>query len=376
MTAIAVADPSALLVRPLWRRGRFWLALLALLILGATLVAFLSPAPGRDLDPESASKGGSKALARVLAGYGIGVRRTTSIGTATADPAATVLIVEPDVYSSEQLREVARGAGRVVLNDPDATALDVLLPGAERDDTVTGTVRPGCAAAAARATGPVDLGDASGDTYAGTDVQACYEGLLVSRGRVSVLGSADLLRNDTLARRGVAALDVNVLSADRTVRRLTWVLPGADADGPGAPTVWDLFPSGAHRAFVWLLIVGVVVILWRGRRLGPPVREPLPVVVRAAEVVEGHGRLYQRSRARERAAAALRAGTSARLARHLGLPRDADAGRIAGLLGAAGSAEVLGGAGPQDDAQLLELAAALRQLEAAAAVPPDGKDER
>ena len=376
MTATAVANQPAPLVRPLWRRGRFWLALLALLVLGATLVAFLSPAPGRDLDPRSASKGGSKALARVLAGYDIRVLRTTSIGIAGADPTATVLVVDPAAYSGDQLLELVRGAGRVVLIDPGEAALDVLLPGTQRADSVTGMVRPDCSAAGARAAGPVDLGDASGDTYAGPGLQSCYEGLLVSRGQVDVLGSAELLRNDALARRGVAALDVNVVSADRSVSRVTWLLPGADAAGPGAPTVWDLFPSGAHRAFTWLLLVGVVLVLWQGRRLGPPVREPLPVVVRAAEVVEGHGRLYQRARARDRAAAALRGGTSARLARQLGLPPDADATRIAGLLGRPGAAEVLAGAAPADDARLLELAAALRQLEAVAGVPPEGKDER
>ena len=55
------------------------------------------------------------------------------------------------------------------------------------------------------------------------------------------------------------------------------------------------------------LVVGV----WRGRRLGPIMTEPLPVTVRAAETVEGHGRLYHRLNARDRAANALRAGSSA-----------------------------------------------------------------
>ena len=376
MSSAVMADPPAALVRPLWRRGRLWLALLGLLLLGATLVAFLSPGPGRDLDPESSAKGGSKALARVLAGYGVAVRRTTSIGTAGADPGATVLVVEPDAYSGGQLIELVRGAARVVLLDPGTAPLDVLLPGWESADSVDGTVRPGCAEAGPRAAGAVDLGDSAADAYSGPDFRSCYEGMLVGRGRVDVLGSRELLRNDALARRGVAALDVNLLSADRSIARVTWLLPGSDAAGPGAPTVWALFPDGAHRAFLWLVLAGVVIVLWRGRRLGPPIREPLPVVVRAAEVVEGHGRLYQRARARERAAAALRAGTSTRIARHLGLPRDAEAGQLAALLDRPGVVEALAGPAPGNDAQMLELAAELRRLEAAAGVPPEGKDER
>ena len=45
----------------------------------------------------------------------------------------------------------------------------------------------------------------------------------------------------------------------------------------------------------------VLAALWRARRLGPLVAERLPVVVRAAETVEGHARLYQSRRARDRA---------------------------------------------------------------------------
>ena len=56
-------------------------------------------------------------------------------------------------------------------------------------------------------------------------------------------------------------------------------------------------------------------MLWRGRRLGRLVTEPLPVVVRAVETTEGRARMYRRSRAQDRAAATLRAATMARLRR-------------------------------------------------------------
>jgi signal transduction protein with GAF and PtsI domain len=57
--------------------------------------------------------------------------------------------------------------------------------------------------------------------------------------------------------------------------------------------------------------------------MGPLVFEPLPVVVKAAETAEGRARLYQDSRAVERAARNLRAGTLSRLARHFNLGADA-----------------------------------------------------
>ena len=58
------------------------------------------------------------------------------------------------------------------------------------------------------------------------------------------------------------------------------------------------------------VVAVLLVAFWRGRRLGPVVAERLPVVVRAAETVEGRGRLYRARRARDRAAAALGAGRS------------------------------------------------------------------
>ena len=64
-------------------------------------------------------------------------------------------------------------------------------------------------------------------------------------------------------------------------------------------------------------------MLWRGRRLGRLVPEPLPVVVRAVETTEGRARMYRRSRAHGRAAATLRAATLARLRDRTGLPRGA-----------------------------------------------------
>jgi hypothetical protein len=99
------------------------------------------------------------------------------------------------------------------------------------------------------------------------------------------------------------------------------------------------------------------------------VAEPLPVVVRAAEAVEGRSRLYRAARARGTAADALRAGTRDRVVRRLGL--SVDTGR-AGVVDAVSwrtgrdPAEVdalLYGAAPGEDAALVRLADDLSALE-------------
>jgi hypothetical protein len=67
----------------------------------------------------------------------------------------------------------------------------------------------------------------------------------------------------------------------------------------------------------------LLFMLWRARRLGPVVIEPLPVVVRAAETAEGRARLYRRAKAADHAADALRRSTVDRMIPLLGLTPDA-----------------------------------------------------
>jgi hypothetical protein len=100
------------------------------------------------------------------------------------------------------------------------------------------------------------------------------------------------------------------------------------------------------------------------------VPEPLPVVIRASETVEGLGRLYRAARARGRAATALRAATLTRLAPRLGLRRgDGTPAMVNSVCARTGRApaavaELLYGPEPEDDRALVALADQLDILEA------------
>ncbi|MEP7020960.1 MAG: DUF4350 domain-containing protein [Pseudonocardiales bacterium] len=370
------------LARPLWNRLRLWLVFVVVVALGAVLIASLSSQPGRPLDPNSAHQNGSKALAVLLRDRGIEVIRTTSLVTAAqSDAGTTVLVASPTSYSTDQLTELGRSPARLLLLRPSNGVLGALGSGVQSASVVSGPTPPGCSDAGAVAAGTVKLPDST-STFSSDSGSTCYDGAVVIGARVVVLGSERLVRNDTVDDDGVAALDINAISDDGAVRRLVWLLPGTEAAGPGAPTIWQLFPDGAHRAFGWLLVLALLLVLWRGRRLGPAVTEPLPVVVRAAEVVEGHGRLYRRAGARDRAAAALRAATLTRLAGHAGLPRGAT---LPDVVSSAATTTrrpgndvgyLLAGPVPADDAGLLRLAVALDELEAAAGVPPRSRGPR
>ena len=75
-------------------------------------------------------------------------------------------------------------------------------------------------------------------------------------------------------------------------------------------------------------------MLWRGRRLGPLVSEPLPVTVSAIESTQSHGRLYRKSRDRPHAAAVLREASRSRLAQQLALPGGSDSATLTRALAA------------------------------------------
>jgi hypothetical protein len=98
------------------------------------------------------------------------------------------------------------------------------------------------------------------------------------------------------------------------------------------PSLFGLIADEVTAAALWLFVVAGVLALWRARRLGRVVEEPLPVVVRAAEAVEGRARLYRAAGARGTAAESLRAATRDRVVRRVGLPPGADRPAVVELL--------------------------------------------
>ncbi|MEU1751215.1 DUF4350 domain-containing protein [Micromonospora matsumotoense] len=152
-----------------------------------------------------------------------------------------------------------------------------------------------------------------------------------------------------------------------------------DSAGPPPPDehpLLDAFPPWFWALLIQLALVALLVVLWRARRLGPPVTEPLPVEVRAAETVLGRARLYQRARAHGPTAATLRTAARDRLRGRLHLPATTGhaelAARVAGRTGGDPEQirELLYGAEPETDAALLELARSLDRLTRTVAAAP------
>ena len=172
---------------------------------------------------------------------------------------------------------------------------------------------------------------------------------------------------------GNAALAMNLAGEHP---RLVWYAPQQlEGEKSSSASITDLMPDRVGWV-IWQLIVAVALLaLWQGRRLGPLIAEPLPVVVRASETVEGRGRLYQSHRARDRAADALRSATISRLTPRLGLSAAAGRTQILDAIAAHSGTDparlthLLYGPAPATDDDLINLAHALDDIERQVAHP-------
>ena len=318
------------------RRVGGWIAIVIVLVLVGgigVVLAGLSQWAQRDaLDPDSAGPNGARALAQILREQGIEVvvARDRAAVRDALSPGATLVLQDMPALSDAGVRTVSEGFDDVVLIEPRARTLRLLLPGSSPAGFAADqAVAPGCDLPEAERSGSV----APGAVYQpGSDVEACYPsadayGLLLSedRGRrVSAVDGRTLFANQSLAENGNAALAVNLMGRHPLV---VWYVPGAgDTDVTGDPTLGDLTPPWVSPVIVLLLVAGIVAGVWRGRRFGPLVPERLPVTVRASETTEGRARLYARSRDAVHALDQLRISALGRLSRVLSLGPAASAG--------------------------------------------------
>jgi hypothetical protein len=357
------------------RRWRAIAILTAMIIAAGVIIALLQPpAPSSYLDPNGTSPTGGHALADLLADRGQQVTRTAA--PTAASPGATLeLLTSPELLSSAQLSQAARFNGDIVLVAPDSRALRALAPRVSLAGPGAGlaATEPACTAQPSALAGDAYLGGAALST-SDPAAQECYSrprgnpGYFLIRYQaddrtITVLASGAPLTNQYLAKDGDAALALNLL---RSAGKITWVVPSAAAlpaqPGTGQRSFFSLVPWPAYLIAIQLAIAVLFAAAWRARRLGPLVAERLPVIVRAAETVEGHGRLYQARRARGRAAGELRAAAVARIGRLTG--GDVSPNGLASRTGESEQeiAALLGGPPPASDQELVALATGLDTL--------------
>ena len=380
------ASPTA---RQLWTRSRgVLLALVVLLAAAVAIAAVRSDAESGSLDPRSADPSGSRAVAELLADQGVSTRLVTTLKEAAAavDSDTTLLVARPDLLTDRQQDRLhsafANSGGRTVLVAPTTPSVGTLAPGVDADPAPSfdTTLSPHCSLPTARRAGKAETGGIRYTTNApGAD--SCYPGdglptllrvpAAEGNGDTVVLGAPDILQNERLDKQGNASLALQLLGSRP---HLVWYLPSLSDDSAtdaGDRSFVDLMPSGWLWGTLQLFFAALLAALWRARRLGPLVPEKLPVAIRASETVEGRARLYRKSNARDRAAAALRSTTRTRLAPLVGVsPAQAHAPEallpaLSAQLHREGQAlhSLLFGPPPSDDAALIALADQLDALE-------------
>ncbi len=162
-------------VRSLWTRSRGpLLALLLLVISGVVLAALQSGEQHGRLDPRSADRTGSRAIARLLASHDVSTQvvTTSEEAAAAAGPDTTLLVTSPDMLTQDQLTGLhtatAHTPGRTVLLAPGPSALETFAPGVRTDPPAgISARRPACSLPEARRAGDALLGGLSYTTSVG-----------------------------------------------------------------------------------------------------------------------------------------------------------------------------------------------------------------
>ncbi len=263
-------DPDPASSTPSGRRRRWgaWVvvALVAVLLAGLTAAVGGQRGPAtRELDPRSPSASGAEALVRVLEQRGTAVdvvRSADRVGT------GTVFVDDADrALSAAVARRIARSAEHVVLVGGsgavlEAFGLDVEPVATVGDGSAVGTTT--CAVPEVAAARSVT---ADGTSYrvSGGDVERCVptgsgdaQGWGIVRattdgGDVTLLGTTNALRNDTITTAGNAGLALGLLGGSD---RLTWYVP-TPGSADAAPTLGDLAPPWVPSAIALLALVAV-----------------------------------------------------------------------------------------------------------------------
>lgn len=314
------------------RRNRTMLLLGVGIALALLLVTWLgrgNAGGGSALDPQNPSPGGARAVAQVLGDHGVGVtivRGRADFDQASLDGSTTVVVSNPDQLGSSTWKDLDRrvrttdGAVLVVVGLGPAVA-DGL--GLGKDDvTDSGSAqrtRADCEPArplmdGLRLTSPAYSLAVRGDGCFGTSSARM---LLVDRNEHRwVLTTGSPLSNADVDVDDNAAVVLRLLG--QRDRVLWYVADAGDTPAGEGVSLSRLLPPWLVPS-LWLIgIATLALLLVRGRRLGPLVVEPVPVTIRALESTTSLGRLYEKARDRDHAAALLVAGTAERLAVRLG----------------------------------------------------------
>jgi hypothetical protein len=361
----AVVGPS----RRTLRRIVAVLAGVTAIIVGVLLT--LPPPDGFPLDPRSPTGDGLLGVVELLEELDVAVQ----VSPRAPRDTATRVFVPVDQMTQDRRAELvafAEDGGTVVVAGES--------PGLHGLATMTGSPVDalGRTARAAECDALDQVGEVLHDRWTPLEVPegglACFPvselgawlvAVPTGDGTIVALGSAQPFTNALLDEADNAVLAATLLGP-RPGDRLQIVARGQVGEGDTA--ILELVPDGVVRA-AWLLLAAVVAaVLWRARRLGPPVAERLPPVLPSAELARSVADLLQRAGDRAAAAARIREDARRQVRKALRLPAGTASSRLVELAPERSGVEqddartVLLDAPVERDRDLTDLAAAASRL--------------
>ena len=371
--------------RPRWVTPVVVVGVLLAVALGLTLLERGGHANTDDLDPANPGFTGAQAMAHVLTAHGVTVtvvRSQRELLDTTVDGTSTVVVTQTIRLSRRTARTAlthSAVAASLVLLDPDPEVTkgmglpvsshltDLTSPGASCRSSLVGTdFRLALADRAYKATA-----NGSGATTCFPDKKD-GGGALVSLPGAAGRPPVILLGDDTLISNGAALDSDNAAIALHLLgqtRHLIWYIPSLADITPSESTSRSTAPSWFKPGLALATSAFLFLSLWRGRRLGRLVTEPLPVIVRAIETTESRGRMYRKARDRTRALTVMRLATRKRLTAYLGLSSWSSVSSVAAAAASVSGRsykevlELLSSSAVNDDSSLLRLANTLTALE-------------
>ena len=378
--------------RPRWATPVIVAVVMVAVALAMTVLSPGNKGNNNDLDPANPGHSGTQGLANVLRDHGVTVTVVRSQRELLAErlDGSTTLVVTPTLHLSARTAKIALThagtAAGVVLLDPDAEVTEGMNLPVDSHLADLSDVTAGCTDAAvgqelrlARAgraytptTDPSDTSKASGNTSCFPD-QSDGGGAMLrlpsaepGRPPVILLGDDSLISNGAILDADNAAIALRLFGQ---TGHLVWYVPSLADIAASDRSSRSIAPPWFEPGLAIATSAVVFLCLWRGRRLGPLVTEPLPVIVRAVETTESRGRMYRRARDRTRALAVLQLATRRRLAAYLGISVSSPVSSVAAAAAATSGRryqdvlDLLSSPAAHDDSSLLELANALVALE-------------
>lgn len=361
-----------------------WVVVVAVVLIAA-IIGFLSSTDAgedRRLHYDNTGEDGSAALVGVLRSHGVKVSTTEDYETALAgatDSDTTVLVINPDTVDQDKrnaMRDAMKTHGsHIALVNPGFEVAGYSSRISFASDSVYSNSypEPSCDFGPAARAGKVERASGGYQVLSGSDYDGCYpmDGNAYSlihapegKGSVTVLAEEPWITNTALREDGNAALSIGVAGLKPNV-----VVYYAMYDFDDEPDPLSTVPGWFYMTLLWLLPIGLVAVIWAGRRFGPLAVETLPVTVPPIETVTGLAGLMHRTGNRGEALRILRASALVKMGRTLAVPAHADTAEVCQAVAARTGYDyaeleyLFITAVPENDSQLSDLATRIANIE-------------